>query len=144
MRTFHRHRSLVVPLSSTVLSLLWLIFDPSFEPAITLIASVAASMVVYSQIKNDWIPRTINLVYTIQIRSPHPQEIDSCVNAILESEPTIIKWKLYHHDGEFKDLVLESTEKMNPEELSRLAWKHKCKPYWVSLGNEKLWETEEI
>jgi len=83
MRTFHRHRSLVVPLSSTILSLLWLIFDPSFEPAITLIASVAASIVVYSQIKNDWTPRTTNLVYTIQIRSPHPHEIDSCVNAIL-------------------------------------------------------------
>jgi len=144
MQTFHRYRSLIVPLSSTILSLLWLIFDPSFEPAITLIASVAASIVVFYQIKNDWTPRTTNFVFTIQIRSPYPHEINSCVNAIIESEPAIIKWKLYHGDGEFKDLVFESTEKINPKELSRLAWEHNCKPYWVRRGNEIIWETEAI
>ena len=144
MRNFHRHRSLVVPLASAFLSLLWLIFDPSFEPAIVLIASIAASIVAYTQIKKDWTPRTTNYVYSIQIRSPIPHDFDSCVNAILESEPAIIKWKLYHHDGEFKDLVIESIEKLNSEEISKLAWKHKCKPYSVSLGNEILWETKAI
>lgn len=144
MLNFHHHRSLIVPLASGVLAFLWLVFEPSFEPVIVLIASIAASIVSYNQIKKDWTPRTKNYIYKIQIRSPIPQDIDSCVNAVLDSEPAITKWKLYHHDGEFKDLVIESIEKLHAEELSELAWKHKCKPYSVSLGNEVLWETEAI
>jgi len=144
MKYFHRYRSLIVPIVSTVLSLLLLIFDLSFEPAITLIASIAASIVIYNQLKSDWTPRTNNLVYRIQIRNPDPQNINSCVNAILDSEPAILKWKLYHHDGEFKDLVIESSEKISAESLSEIAWKHKCKPYWVSLGDKILWETKAI
>lgn len=144
MRNFQRHRSLIVPSASVFIALLWLIFDPSFEPAIVLIASIAASIVAYNQIKKDWTPRTNNYVYRIHIRSPIPQDIDSCVSAILDSEPGITKWKLYHHDGEFKDLVVESIEKLNVEELSELAWKHKCKPYSVSLENEVLWKTKAI
>lgn len=144
MHNLKRYRSLFVPLASALLSLLWLIFDPSFEPAIVLIVSIAASIVAYTQIKNDWTPRTNNYIYSVQIRSPIPIDIDSCVNAILESEPGIIKWKLYHHDGEFKDLVLESMHKLNPEKMSELAWKHRCKPYSVALGSEIIWETDAI
>ena len=144
MHNFHRYRSLIVPSASALLALLWLIFAPSFEPAIVLIASLAASIVAYNQIKKDWTPRTNNYVYTIDIRSPVPEHIDACVRAILDSEPAIIKWKLYHHDGEFKALVAESIEKLKVEELPKLAWEHKCKPSSVSLGNEILWETKAI
>ena len=144
MLNFHRYRSLIVPSASALLALLWLIFAPSFEPAIVLIASVAASIVAYNQIRKDWTPRTNNHVYRINVRSPIPEHIDACISAILDSEPAITKWKPYHHDGEFKALVVESIEKLNVEELPKLAWEHKCKPYSVSLGNDVLWETKAI
>lgn len=133
-----------MPSASAFLALLWLLFDPAFEPVIVLLASVAASIVSFNQIKKDWIPRTNNFIYSLQIRNHLPEEINSCVNAILESEPAITRWKLYHHDGEFKDLVIESVQKLDAEELSKLAWKHRCKPYFVRLGNEVVWETDAI
>ena len=143
MNKLRRYRSLIVPSLTTLLSLLWLIFDPSFEPTIAFIVAFSASLISYNQIKNDWTLRTNNHVYKIQIRSPIPEQIDACVD-ILESEPSILKWKIYHHDGEFKDLVVESIEKLNVEAIPKIAWENKCKPYSVSLENKILWETDTI
>jgi hypothetical protein len=144
MNKLRQYRSLIIPSITALLSLLWLIFEPSFEPVIVFIAALSTSLILYNQIKNDWTQRTNNYVYKIQIRSSIPKQIDACVNNILESEPSILKWKIYHHDGEFKDLILESIEKLNVEAIPNIAWQNKCKPYSVSLENKILWETEAI
>lgn len=144
VRTFYQYRSLLVPVLSAILSLLWLIFDLSFEPVITLIASISASLVVFYQIKKDWKQRTDNLLYTVQIRSPDLKKIDSCVKEILESDPAIIKWKIYHLDGEFKDLIIESIHKLDHKFVLSIVLKNECKPYRFSLGDEIIWETQSM
>ena len=144
MHLIRQYRSLIVPVVSAFLAILWFIFDRHFEPVIVFLTATATSIVIYNQIKNDWVQRTSNYVYTLEIRNPIEKEIDSCVKAILDSELAIIKWKLYHHDGEFKALMMESSEKLDAKKLSKLTWEYKCKPYSVSLGNDVLWETEEM
>lgn len=144
MYKIRQYRSLVVPVVMVVLSALWFIFEPTFEPAITFVGSSTASIVTLNQIKNDWVQRTENHIYSFGFRGIASKDIDGCVEEAINLDPGITRWKLHHDDGEFKTLLLESIKKIDPQHLISAAKNNKCKPYTVILDSEIIWETKAI
>ena len=136
-----RNKAAVAQGLSSVLILVWFILNPSPEPAVAFLMSALATYLAFRQSAATWRGNIRGALYEIHYRGLSPTETEK-VPAYLMGHAFIVKWKIIHHDGEFKTLVLDSLDEISVSTVRTVTSDCRCKLYSVMRDGKKLWESE--
>jgi hypothetical protein len=119
---------------------LWFIKDRSYEPLTVLLATLLSLSSVIRQRRKEFKNRTTNELYKINVRGPE-QNIQEFTELLIQNEPAIIKWKIYNSADDWKDVIIETSAKLDVNQIKKMTI-GKCKLYEIRLNDEVIYGCE--
>lgn len=117
----------IISIISFVLFVAWFISEPSYEPGIGVLLSIASLLSIFYIDKINTIKK---IVYKINVRGYGEKQLITLINCITDEFFEISKFRYKMVDGDWYDIIFEAKERISHKDIFEFVRTNPSGDYW--------------